>query len=376
MGNDAPDWTRLTTLWDGTNYSTMYESVPIFKISELPSLSPGSADIGTINTKYFPTTPTDTYYKGNALTVGAGDATKTDTITLAHAAEAVYIKVQTTTPDSTNHFKIERYNAGDVLQQTLVTAAYDGIASEFPLKIPASCAADDYLKITYTNTAGAANVVVWYVGYLWTGVAASGSEKDSFDSSDTSPHDLAWDGTYLWNAGTAAGKINKHNATTGAIVTSFDAPSTLPCGLTYDGTNIWTSDRNTSKIYKLDPSDGSELLNFAAPGGDEMGLAWDGTYLWCTMSGPPKAYKLNPIDGSVIGSWTTPNLNPGGITWIAGYLYSTDSVENKVYKHNPIDGTVLTSFSNPAIQSKGLTWDSEYLRISSLDNDKIYRVYL
>ena len=376
MAKGAPDWSNLMRFWDGTTLATQYESTPIFKLSELPSLTPGSADIGTINTKYFPTMPTAPYYKGSSVVVGAGDATKTDTITITNPAYVHYIHVETTTPNATNYFKVEHYNSDDDIQATLIFKAFDGIISKFPLVLPKLIAQDDYLKITYTNDAGAGNTVIWNVGYLWTGTVAQGTVISSFASPSNQPYDLAWDGTYLWNTDVGTNLIYKLNPDTGATVDSFAAPAGNTRGLTFDGTYLRCSDITTDLIYKLNPETGAVISSFATPDGNVGGLTWDGTYLWCCDFNTNKIYKLNPETGAVISSFVLPATSPSGLAWDGTYLWCVDYTLDTVWKLNPVTGAVISSFDAPGGNPHGLTFDGTYLRCSESNADLIYKIQI
>jgi len=354
----------------------MYESVPIVKISEMPSLVTGSADIGAINTKYFPVTPTRSYVKGATVSVGAGDATKTDTITLTTPAEVYFIYVKPSTSDRTNTYKFEVYNSGDALQYTLVDTRQDIGEREFYFKIPGSVGANGYVKLTYTNTAAIATEFDWEVGYLWTetgGIGSvlstvttdvgtplgivfkgatlycvddtgnnvvtvnttTGAHTDFFSvaAQTTNPRGLTWEGTYFWISPLAASaQIVRRYTAAGVHVDYLDISYVQPLSLSFDGTYCWACYNNTTLVAKLNPADGAVVSTINVAVTDPEAIAHDGTYLWVFDNNDDTIHKINPADGSSLMNFAAPDSNISGMVVYGGYLYCIDSASKNLYK--------------------------------------------
>jgi len=374
MSVDAPDWSRLMSFWDGTNIATMYESVPIFKISELPSLTEGNATIGNMNSKYFPTVPTKMHFKGGTVVVGAGDGTKTGIILLADIAWINKITVYSSNADVLNDYKIEIIDAGDNVVYVLINTIFDSGSHFFPQKIPYELAADYKVRLTYTNSAAVATTISWHVDYLYAGDFVLGRVVSSFDSPGGGAAGLAWDGTNLWHSDVGTNTIYKLNPATGAVISSFASPAGDPAGLAWDGTYLWCCDNWLHKIYKLNPDTGAVIFSFDSPANTPQGLAWDGTYLWCCTDTDDKIYKLNPATGAVISSFDAPFTCPLGLTRDGTYLWYLDRCSDKIYKLNPVTGHAILSFDCVDLNMGGLTWDGTYLWCANNTTDKIYKI--
>ena len=238
------------------------------------------------------------------------------------------------------------------------------------------------------------------------------SVLDSFSSPGPIPADLAYDGTFLWNASAVVDKIYKIDPSGSTIVQSFDSPGTLPTGLTYDGTYLWNADADDDRIYKLDlsediidspgpypadlASDGTNLWvadnmdkkiykidpagnildSFDDPGGEYSGvggLTFDGTYLWIANWKLDKIYKLD-TGGNVIDSFDSPGGWPMGLAWDGTSLWNVDQNDRKIYKLT-LTGTVISSFNTPFLvySPSGLAFDSTYLWLVNSPN-RIYKL--
>jgi len=191
-----------------------------------------------------------------------------------------------------------------------------------------------------------------------------------FDSPGSIPRDLAFDGTYLWNADSSADKIYKLD-TSGNIIDSFDSPGSGPSGLTFDGTYLWNADSTTDRIYKLDIS-GNIIESFDSPGTYPEGLAFDGTYLWNADADADKIYKLD-ISGNIIGSFDSPGSIPRGLTFDGTYLWNADSITDRIYKLD-ISGNIIDSSASPGPYPMGLAFDGTYLWNADYSSNKIYKL--
>lgn len=141
-----------------------------------------------------------------------------------------------------------------------------------------------------------------------------GQVLDWFYSPGPGPHDLAFDGQYLWNVDFLTEKIYQIDPNTKATIRSIPAPAGITSGLTWDGNTLWVSEwLNDNVIYQIDPLDGTVLKSFPAPDNEASlsGLAWDGAYLW--FSSPLKAgiYKLDPNNGDILEFFSYLNTAQG-----------------------------------------------------------------
>lgn len=105
----------------------------------------------------------------------------------------------------------------------------------------------------------------------------TGAIKSTLPFTVTSGGDLAYDGTYLWQAagGWPDPKIYKIDASTGVVTDTFVSPvpgQTQTFGLAYTNSALWLSKGN--RIYKIDPNTEAIICSFAAPLDDVRGLAF------------------------------------------------------------------------------------------------------
>jgi glutamine cyclotransferase len=376
MAHGATDWSNLSTLWDGTNTQTLYNTAPIVTLSALPALTPGSADIGTVNTKYKPTTPTASYYKGATVSVGAGDATKTSTITLDKPFWVKYLYVASSASNSTNTYKIERYNVSNVLQQTVVVTTYDKASSEFPMQIPMECSADDYLKLTYTNTAGIATVLVWNMGVLWTGLNPWGTAIANYATTSTNPQGMAFDGTYLWvlSDEVFTGKIYKVDPSDGSEISSISLSNASWAALDYFNGYLYAGENTApAQVHKINPTTGIDEAQWNGQGSIQ-GLANDGTYMYQISFSEKTIYKLNPADGAVIDSWNINVTAMLGLAWDGAHLLMCSSSTDLIYKLDFEAQTTIATVALATDNATGLAYDGTNIWYCDHGTLKIYKV--
>jgi len=192
----------------------------------------------------------------------------------------------------------------------------------------------------------------------------------SFNSPDLYARGLAFDGTYLWHAGSSSDKLFKLD-TSGNVIDSFDSPGDYPQGLAFEGTYLWNADSNDDKIYKLDTS-GNIIDSFDSPDSYPRGLAFDGTYLWHAGSSDDKIYKLD-TSGNVIDSFDSPGSLPMGLAFDGTYLWHADATDDNIYKLDT-SGNIIDSFDSPGSTPTGLTFDGIYLWNADFNDDKIYKL--
>jgi sugar lactone lactonase YvrE len=195
---------------------------------------------------------------------------------------------------------------------------------------------------------------------------------DSFNTPDSDPDGLAFDGTNLWhtNPHLMVGTIYKLD-TLGNVIDSFDSPGDSPSGLTFDGTYLWSADRFNRKIYKLD-SRGNVIDSFDSPGSDPQGLTFDGTFLWNADWDDLKVYQLD-TSGNIVNSFATPGTGPNGLTFDGTSLWNTDFYDEKIYKLDTL-GNIIDSFDSPGDNPSGLTFDGTYLWNADRWDLKIYKI--
>lgn len=373
MARGGPDWSRLSALWDGENIQTLYETAPVVRLAAQPALVSGSAVIGNVNPKYYPTTPTASYYNGSAIAVGAGDATKTDTIVLATPFWVKHLTVRSTAANTANYYKIERYDSGDVLVQTLVLKAYDQATAEFPLKIPIACDANDYLKITYTNDAGIATTLIWNMGVLWTGTVARGTLISSNAITAREWWGLGWDGTQLWSCDDSGNDVYTISVSTWADTEKYATQSASPKGLDYYNGSLWeTTDAPSDRFYKVDPSDGSQEDMQTIGTTTCFDCVHDGTYLWVSDHGAHKIFQINPTDGATIDSFNSPANSPRGIAHDGTFLWIYCDADAKIYICNPTDMNVIDSFAAPSADIRGMAHTGTYLYAIDWAADQVH----
>ena len=201
--------------------------------------------------------------------------------------------------------------------------------------------------------------------------AGSSMIRSSFASPSAQPAGLAWDGTYLWNADSAADKIFKLS-TLGAIQSSFASPNTEPVGLAWDGTYLWNAAELVHKIFKLSTA-GVIQSSFASPGTMPRGLTWDGTYLWNIDGGDDKIFKLSTA--GVIQSSFAISGGSWGLAWDSTYLWCTGfDVVDKIFKLSTL-GAIQSSFASPDTTPTGLEYVYPYVWNAD-DVNKIFELYV
>ncbi|MFQ5612449.1 MAG: hypothetical protein ACE5H9_09980 [Anaerolineae bacterium] len=105
----------------------------------------------------------------------------------------------------------------------------------------------------------------------------TGAIKATLPFTVASGGDLAFDGTYIWQAagGWMDPKIYKLNAASGAVEDSFVSPvagQTQTFGLAFTNNALWLS--KGKHIYKIDPNTEAIICSFEAPLNDVRGLAF------------------------------------------------------------------------------------------------------
>ncbi len=169
----------------------------------------------------------------------------------------------------------------------------------------------------------------------------------------------------------------------GEVIKSFDSPNSFPTGLAYDGENLCLADRQTDKIYFINPESGEVVREIESPAYWTTGLAWDGENLWCAdiKGGLPlsenydgKIYKINPKTGKVLKTISAPGSSPRDLAWDGEYLWCVDNRLKKVIQFSPNDGTTIISFHSPANDPRGLAYDGKYLWVSDRKKDEIYMI--
>jgi len=381
MARGSADWTRAYILFDGTNYQTMYNAVPIVKLSELPALTKGNADIGTVNTKYYPTTPTASYHTGSLVSVGADDPTKTDTITLSNPFNIKKIVITSSTVNSANYYKIERYDSGDSLKQTLILKAYDQATATFNMAIPIECDADDYLKLTVTNNGGIATTIRWNVEVLWTGTIARGGVIETHAITGMEdPYGLGWDGTYFYYGNNIDNYVDKIDTATWTAANYFTVGGSglsQPSGLVYKEGFFWISNNaaGATKVFKFTAA-GSLVTSWNTPASNPFGLTHDGTYIWLVEYNEQKIYKLNPANGAVIDSITLSEGLARSLAHDGTNLWVSDITNDLIYEVDPLTGTVKDSFDAPDSAINAICYVDPYLWAQDITSKKMYKVQL
>jgi hypothetical protein len=147
----------------------------------------------------------------------------------------------------------------------------------------------------------------------------------------------------LWVAGFYTLKIYKLDFTTGAVLSSFNL-STSPGDLAWDGSNIYETDFETSRVTKFSPA-GAVLGSFACPGsaGGCEGITSDGTNLYIGNGVDSTIYKVNSA-GSVLNSFASPGTS-GGADGL-GFNHNANALivlgyDGIVYELNPSSGAVI-----------------------------------
>jgi hypothetical protein len=234
-----------------------------------------------------------------------------------------------------------------------------------------------------------ASLAVLLVGLLVASAAGdAGDIMWSFASQDGWVAGLAWDGTYIWEAGRSTATVYQVDPMTGAIVSSFGVTGT-PRGITFDGTHLWMSNSATSSIEQYTTT-GALVSSFPTAGGSSTrGMAWDGTYLYNTDNGGGNIYVYTTT-GTLITSYTTAALYPYGIGWDymgPTYMWCADPGGGN-YGDGPdiiwqLDaaGNAVSSFDAPGVAfadseayPAGLTVVPPYIYVSDVFTDSVYVV--
>ncbi len=207
-----------------------------------------------------------------------------------------------------------------------------------------------------------------------------------FASPGPSPQDLAWDGTYLWNADDSTDMIYMLNPVNGAVMLQFPSPASQPRGLTWDGSSLWCSDDSTKMIYQLNPLNGKVLVMIDAPVLDYNGepsplggLAWDGTYLWSGFSAgfSSRMNQIDPGGGPVVQFYFTRG-EPDALAADGNYIWNASDNDGLrsglIYQYALPGGSSVTDLETPGSYPTGLAYDGQDLWCSDNETDTIYEL--
>lgn len=180
----------------------------------------------------------------------------------------------------------------------------------------------------------------------------------SFDTPDTQPEGLAYDGTNLISCDVNDTNIYIHDKISSGISSSFASPGTYSRGLTFDGTNLISCDDDTNKIYIHDGVSSGILSSFDSPGTYSRGLTYDGTNLISSDIGTDTIYIHSGVSSGVSSSFPSPASRPEGLAFDGTNLISCNPDTNKIYIHDGISSGVTSSFTSPDDWPTGITYIS------------------
>jgi len=209
-------------------------------------------------------------------------------------------------------------------------------------------------------------------GACWSvSMLPDGTQVGGFAGPATSPHGVAWDGTYLWHADDTADyiyQLKRDGTQTGA---GFAPPGPDPSGLAWDGEYLWNSDITANYVYHL-KTDGTQVGGFPSFGDWPHGLSWDGAYLWIGDDNTNYVYQVKP-DGTQVGGFDHPGVYPRGAIWDGTYVWVPGRDAAYIYQVKT-DGTQVGGFATPSANSPvSGTWDGEYLWHPIAGIDYIYQ---
>ncbi len=200
------------------------------------------------------------------------------------------------------------------------------------------------------------------------------SSKSQFPSPVSNTGDLAWDGEYLWVAGTDEGRIYKLDFN-GYILFSFICLEIGPAGLTWDGTNIWVS-TISDKLMQYD-TEGKLLRQFPAPGDEANGLAWANGNLYCVSKILNEnlstfIYRIDPGSGVITDSFEITDYGRyEGLAFNGIDLLVVESLSKELFRVDLESGEILERIELRQTLPEGITWDGKCLWITDLMDEKI-----
>ncbi len=164
------------------------------------------------------------------------------------------------------------------------------------------------------------------------------TEEASFETG------LAYDGEFLWAAGSLLGQpslIYQIDPATAEIPLTLPTRGHHPGGLVFDDEYLWQVDADARKFFRLEREEGKVSRRVSSPSFYPTGLAYDGYHFWNADASTGRIYRLRGFNGRIDGVVSEDiYLRPGEFTtlgfdgealWIAT---STDSVAIRYAIHD------------------------------------------
>jgi len=154
-----------------------------------------------------------------------------------------------------------------------------------------------------------------------------------------------FDGTHIWTADTAQGKVLKLRASDGALVGTYPIGGTSVRDMLFDGAHIWIS-LTSDTVRKLRASDGALVGTYQLRA---YSMAFDGTHIWGTNSRGRTVSKMRVSDGALVGTYSlgTEGMMPTGVLfdgvniWVGSRGDVGGALNGYLWKLRPSDGTVV-----------------------------------
>ena len=190
-------------------------------------------------------------------------------------------------------------------------------------------------------------------------LAGSNVAYESYQSPNTLPDGLAWDGEQLWSVDFGAHTVYALS-TEGEVISEFPSPCHLPTGLAWDGCCLWHADAS-GEIVQTDTS-GNVIEYFSMPGCAPEGLAWDGFNLWMVDGENKLIVKLDSDCNPVI-TLNAPGPHPSGLAWNGVNLVHADSELQWIYFIDPdyVYDSITGGYPAPGTDPRGLAWGDSVL---------------
>lgn len=252
------------------------------------------------------------------------------------------------------------YNSSYVLQRTISTNSYSGLASGFVrdrgTTVALASAVVSGINVPHrsiTTVSGRVSIDFNQNGVVDPGEAKSGetvyvdvNRNGLLDAGEPTTVSAA-DGTYSF----LGLPIGDH------AIRMVSAPS-QPIRTQQNETSLYGLKviGGVSTIFKHDVLTGLVLREFAAPGVSTVaaGLAINQHGLYYSSSGG--IWRLNPEDGTVLNNFSTAGATYDGLASLGGFLFAVNSATDSIVKLDSLTGQVISSF-NVINTTNGLPFD-------------------
>jgi hypothetical protein len=199
------------------------------------------------------------------------------------------------------------------------------------------------------------------------------------------PVALAFDGTYMWVAGSSVGigMVSQLNLG-GTTVTSYGS-FTNPVGLAFDGSNIWVADETypgtVTMIPAASPYSGFDA-GIGAPiavGNYPTAIVFDGSYIWVANSTDGTVTAING-SGEIVGTYSvgmTPEalaVDSSGVLWVAN-SDSNNVMRLGTFSSGGTIGQIMTT-TDVGNRPDALAFDGEHMWVGNFNDGSVTELSL